>query len=314
MRAVLPLWRGEPVAEDVGRPLRLDAGDPDAVVVVTAGRALGGSRRRRRRRARARAPGTGGGRSCGRGGTGMRSSEVLLDLARCCGQPQDPMRPLPGSWPALTRPARAARVRTMSSSWNFGTGAPTSDRRRSASASRAAPASVSPCSTAITASTVWHTARTEAISKSASIRFRKRLAPFVSWISSASFAAVAASALRPCARWRSADTAWARNKMWGLRRRRPASRAWSTVDARVRHVALFEQRPCEPRVQRADETSHADVLCEVDSLLELLDCLSVMAVAFVEVGEHAERDREHHGTVACGGTRRRRAGSAAPRR
>ena len=63
----------EPVVQDVGRVLGLDAGHPLAVVELAAGGALQRRRWRRRPPARRRAPGTGAGRCCGRGGTGMRS-------------------------------------------------------------------------------------------------------------------------------------------------------------------------------------------------------------------------------------------------
>ncbi len=198
----------------------------------------------------------------------MRSSEVLLDLARCFGQPQDPMSPLPGAWPALTRPARERpeRVRRR----RAGTSAP--EHRPRTGADRPRPAaprrpSGSPCSTAITAE-----------HRVAHGKDRRDLEVGIDPIPEAAGAVRLVDQqrfvrgrsprprCRPCARWRSADTAWARNKMCGTaqpspgveslvdrRRRRATRRPASSSD----HASREYSEPTKPRMPTSSARSTA---------------------------------------------------------
>ncbi len=166
-----------------------------------------------------------------------------------------------------------ARARSRSLTWNFGTGAPTSARSRSASSSSSAPRlrgrRLRPRSTP---STVWHTASDRRRSRS-----RGRCgcgsgsAPSASWIRSASVAALCGRRRRGRgAGGASAEPACARNRMCGLRSRRPASRRVSIIIARRASTSpVLEQRPREPRVERADEAAHADLLGELDRFFQL---------------------------------------------
>ena len=203
--------------------LRLDAGHPEAVVELAAGARLAAPRRRRRRRARGRAPGTGAGRCCGRGGTGMRSSEVLLDLARrAAGRArQDPMSAADcGCSAGADLPTQArerppsSRCRPSSTCWK--PSAPdarrASDRRGRSLDLGTEPASPRRPCPAVRRSVrgdrrrapSWHTARHRPAGRAVGVDAVPEAARLVRLVdqSSASVAAVAACALRPCERCR----------------------------------------------------------------------------------------------------------------
>ena len=199
------------------------------------------------------------------------------------------MSPLPGAWPPLTRSrrcaARATRARSRSSTWNGGhrrahLGAEAIGLGQHARRPGRAVAVLRPRSTP---RTVWHTASDRLRSRS---RGRcgcgTRLVPSVSWIRSASVAAVGGVAFATVAPvQRAPNPACARNKMCGLRSRRPASSACRFMSSARATSPSSSERPREPRVQRTDEAAHADLFGErrrLSSSSSTASCVSAVRV------------------------------------